>query len=193
MKIYLFYLRIVQCKGELLSEVDDINESITLRGESVSLYAHTNKKKYMKEFTKQRNMDKFFLTSVCMSEDEYEKFSNSYRAGCLHYYQYDTRSIDGEFISCQILTTCLESEVYWNRNETVFDDLEEIFLYDMCVCYTFGCLKKKWANAIGSDECGRIMHMCRNLAIGEPIDIAIDGVEFLLDSFDEIFKVRVIK
>jgi len=92
-----------------------------------SIYAYTMDKNIFEEFKKVRNMDKFIINKIDMSEDEAEEFERKYRRyllGYRYYETYDRSMIDGisnnlAKRTVKIVSTEFEEEEVYSQFETM--------------------------------------------------------------------------
>lgn len=75
MTVYLFVLNTDTIKSTALVNVA---EKVEISGKTYLLYAYTNKKKFAKFFKQSRDINKFILFELDMTDDRYKEFNEEY-------------------------------------------------------------------------------------------------------------------
>lgn len=134
MKLYCFYkYNRDMSKEQYRSKIED---GLT-KEDIYPIYALTNKKKFMKRFMKERNMDKFVLFIKEDDEEDIKLFMNQRRSKVLSEYKYRYISYNDEEKQVEILSTYEEYNTTLMLAENGTMSLDELFKFEFSNPYLF--------------------------------------------------------
>lgn len=191
MKIWCFYLKPWKVKSDLLIEFKDLfdNRFIELDNIKCPLYGWTNSKKIKNFFKKMRNNDILFCIKYELSEDEYREFKKVNNELEIDLFSYQCKNEEGEVIYSFIPTTWFESncyEDYYEYADDILMDLEEE--YQKSIIPIIKSMKNKYQKNMGISDIIEINDMIRGIKNGEAIFVNVDGINYLIKHFGELFN-----
>lgn len=188
-KVYCFFIRLEKLIDyELIEFFDSCYDPIYIGDERVNLYAFTEKKKEYNDFIETRNMEKFYTKIIRFEKESYKKFLNDNSEFRLSYNEYICRTNKKPYVDYfKFLTTESEYDIYTSNLEYIDNALNDLQYYTNSLFYTLVSLDNNVQDKIGYDIYLDIIDSVRQVSNGEYVSLELDGLQFILRQFGELF------